>query len=154
MNYADTCLGTWYPMGGMNEIVQAMVRVAERQGVVFQTSSEVAAILDDGDRASGVVLSNGRRIEANAVVATGDYHHVEQSLLPAKWRRYDEAYWDKRTMSPSSLLYYVGLDTRVPELQHHNLFFDTPFGPHATTIYDTNAWPDDPLFYVLSLIHI
>ena len=148
MNYADTCLGTWYPMGGMNEIVQAMVRVAERQGVVFQTSSEVAAILDDGDRASGVVLSNGRRIEADAVVATGDYHHVEQSLLPAKWRRYDEAYWDKRTMSPSSLLYYVGLDARVPELQHHNLFFDTPFGPHATTIYDTNAWPDDPLFYV------
>ena len=82
MNYADTCLGTWYPMGGMNEIVQAMVRVAERQGVVFQTSSEVAAILDDGDRASGVVLSNGRRIEAAAVVATGDYHHVEQSCFP------------------------------------------------------------------------
>ena len=148
MNYADTCLGTWYPMGGMNEIVQAMVRVAERQGVVFQTSSEVAAILDDGGRASGVVLDNGRRIEASAVVATGDYHHVEQSLVPAKWRRYDEAYWDNRTMSPSSLLYYVGLDTRVPELQHHNLFFDTPFGPHAETIYDSNSWPDDPLFYV------
>ena len=148
MNYADTCLGTWYPMGGMNEIVQAMVRVAERQGVVFQTSSEVATILDDGGRASGVVLNNGRRIEAAAVVATGDYHHVEQTLLPAKWRRYDEAYWDKRTMSPSSLLYYVGLDTRVPELQHHNLFFDTPFGPHAKTIYDSNSWPEDPLFYV------
>ena len=148
MNYADTCLGTWYPMGGMNEIVQAMVRVAERQGVIFQTSSEVAAILDDGDRASGVVLNNGRRIAAAAVVATGDYHHVEQTLLPPKWRRYDQKYWDKRTMSPSSLLYYVGLNTKVPELQHHNLFFDTPFGPHAKTIYDTNSWPDDPLFYV------
>ena len=148
MNYADTCLGTWYPMGGMNEIVQAMVRVAERQGVIFQTSSEVAAILDDGDRASGVVLNNGRRIAAAAVVATGDYHHVEQTLLPPKWRRYDQKYWDKRTMSPSSLLYYVGLNTQVPELQHHNLFFDTPFGPHAKTIYDTNSWPDDPLFYV------
>ena len=148
MNYADTCLGTWYPMGGMNEIVQAMVRVAERQGVEFQCNAEVTAILDEGSRASGVRLADGTTMEAAAVVATGDYHHVEQTLLPAKWRRYDEAYWDKRTMSPSSLLYYVGLDTKVPEFQHHNLFFDTPFGPHATTIYDSLSWPVDPLFYV------
>ena len=34
------------------------------------------------------------------------------------------------------------------ELQHHNLFFDTPFGPHAETIYDSKTWPEDPLFYV------
>ena len=42
----------------------------------------------------------------------------------------------------------MGVDSRVPKLQHHNLFFDTPFGPHAETIYDTQTWPDNPLFYV------
>lgn len=148
MNYADTVLGTWYPMGGMNEIVQAMVRVAEREGVTFQCNAEVKAIREKNGKAVGVTLADGTDIDAHAVLGTGDYHHLEQRLLPKKWRRYDEAYWDNRTMSPSSLLYYVGLDTRVPELQHHNLFFDTPFGPHAKTIYDTNTWPDDPLFYV------
>lgn len=51
-------------------------------------------------------------------------------------------------MSPSSLLFYVGVNIRVPELRHHNLFFDTPFGPHAETIYDTPSWPKDPLFYI------
>jgi phytoene desaturase len=29
MNYADLALGTWYPMGGMHEIIKAMVAVAE-----------------------------------------------------------------------------------------------------------------------------
>lgn len=148
MNYADTVLGTWYPMGGMNEIVQAMVRVAQRQGVVFQCNAEVAEILEEGGRAAGVRLVDGTRMDASAVIATGDYHHMEQRLLPRKWRRYDEAYWENRTMSPSSLLFYVGLDTRVPELTHHNLFFDTPFGPHSETIYDHKTWPDNPLFYV------
>ncbi|MGB1123547.1 MAG: phytoene desaturase family protein, partial [Flavobacteriales bacterium] len=36
MNYADTALGTWYPMGGMHGIVEGMVKVAEEQGVRFE----------------------------------------------------------------------------------------------------------------------
>ena len=148
MNYADTVLGTWYPMGGMHEIVSAMVRVAEKKGVRFHYNCDVKQITDDGQRVTGVELQDGTHWTAPTVVAGADYHHVEQHLLPAKWRRYDAAYWDSRVMSPSSLLFYVGVNTRVPKLQHHNLFFDTPFGPHAATIYDTQTWPDNPLFYV------
>ena len=148
MNYADTVLGTWYPMGGMHEIVRAMVRIAEKKGVRFHYNADVKCITDDGQKATGVELQDGTQWSARTVVAGADYHHVEQHLLPAQWRRYDQHYWDSRVMSPSSLLFYVGVDTRVPKLQHHNLFFDTPFGPHAETIYDTQTWPDDPLFYI------
>jgi phytoene desaturase len=148
MNYADTVLGTWYPMGGMHEIVRAMVRVAEKLGVEFQYNADVAEITDNGKKVSGVRLKSGELLNAHSVVAGADYHHVEQSLLPAKWRRYDADYWESRVMSPSSLLFYVGVNKRVPNLQHHNLFFDTPFGPHAETIYDSKTWPEDPLFYV------
>lgn len=148
MNYADTMLGTWYPMGGMHEIVRAMIRVAERHGVVFKYRVEVEAILEQYGSVSGVRLASGEALTASAVIAGADYHHVEQHLLPAAYRRYDAAYWEKRTMSPSSLLFYVGVDRRVPGLEHHNLFFDTPFGPHAETIYDSKTWPERPLFYV------
>lgn len=148
MNYADTVLGTWYPMGGMHEIVRAMVRVAEKKGVRFHYNADVKCITDDGSKTTGAELQDGTRWNASTVVAGADYHHVEQHLLPAQWRRYDAQYWDSRVMSPSSLLFYVGVNTRVPKLQHHNLFFDTPFGPHAETIYDTQTWPDDPLFYI------
>jgi len=148
MNYADSRLGTWYPMGGMHEIVQAMVRVAQRKGVKFHYGQEVSEISTTGGKASGVRLANGRTWQADVVVAAADYHHVEQHLLPEQWRRYDAAYWDRRTMSPSSLLFYVGVSAEVPGLLHHNLFFDKPFGPHAATIYDSQRWPEDPLFYV------
>jgi len=147
MNYADTVLGTWYPMGGMHRIVEAMVRVAESHGVTFEYHADVAEIEETGGRVSGVRLRNGMSREASTVIAAADYHHVEQHLLPQRWRRYDAKYWESRTMSPSSLLFYLGLDCRVPELQHHNLFFDTPFGPHAETIYTSKTWPENPLFY-------
>jgi len=148
MNYADTALGTWYPQGGMHRIVEAMVRVARAHGVEFRFSADVAEVHESGGRVAGVRLKDGSLLEASTVIAAADYHHVEQHLLPARWRRYSAKYWESRTMSPSSLLFYLGLDCKVPELEHHNLFFDTPFGPHAETIYTTKTWPDNPLFYV------
>ncbi len=147
MNYADTALGTWYPMGGMHGIVEAMVQVARDEGVVFQCGAAVEEIGAEGGRTSGVKV-NGQWIPAKHVVAACDYHHAEQRLLPERFRRYDEAYWDKRAMSPSSLLFYLGVDRKLPGLKHHTLFFDTPFDAHAEEIYDRPDWPADPLFYV------
>ena len=147
MNYADTALGTWYPMGGMHGIVEAMVKVAEDEGVTFHCGAPVEAILESRGRTSGIQV-DGKPIRAEFVIAACDYHHAEQRLLPRSHRRYDEKYWDKRAMSPSSLLFYLGVDRRIPGLKHHTLFFDTPFDGHAEEIYDRPDWPADPLFYV------
>jgi phytoene desaturase len=51
-------------------------------------------------------------------------------------------------MAPSSLLFYLGINKKLHNLNHHNLFFDEPFGPHAHEIYTDPKWPDKPLFYV------
>ena len=37
---------------------------------------------------------------------------------------------------------------KIEGINHHVLFFDEPFGPHAQSIYDTKEWPENPLFYV------
>jgi len=125
-----------------------MVRVAEMKGVQFHCGQTAEQIEATHGQVSGVRTASGKVWEADVVVAAADYHHVEQHLLPKKWQRYNSDYWENRTLSPSSLLFYVGLDRTVPGLTHHNLFFDSPFGPHAATIYDTQSWPDNPLFYV------
>ncbi|MFT5141459.1 MAG: phytoene desaturase [Rhodothermales bacterium] len=147
MNYADTVLGTWYPMGGMHRLVEAMVDVARGLGVEFVFGADVDAVVERGGAVAGVQVG-AKEYAADTVVAAADYHHVEQHLLPAKWRRYKESYWTSRVMSPGSLLFYLGLDRRVEGLEHHNLFFDAPFEPHARTIYDEPGWPEDPMFYV------
>jgi phytoene desaturase len=147
MNYADMVLGTWYPMGGMNEIVKAMVAVGSELGVKYKTKSNVTSIVTSGKTATGLMV-NDKFIESDLVVSGADYHFTEQSLLDSEYRNYDESYWNSRVMAPSSLLYYVGLKKEIPGLLHHNLFFDADFQLHATEIYDTHKWPENPLFYV------
>ncbi len=146
MNYADLVLGTWYPMGGMHKIIEGMVKVAEELGVQIITNQEVKNIYTPNGHATKVVTQD-REYQAEIVVGSADYHHIEQELLDSEKRQYSPSYWDKRTMAPSSLLFYLGINKKLNNLQHHNLFFDEDFGLHAEEIYTTPKWPTAPLFY-------
>jgi phytoene desaturase len=147
MNYADIVLGTWYPKGGMHEIIKGMVKLAEEKGVKIQFNSEIEEIEIQNGIAQSVRLKSGERIIADIVVAGADYHHVDRHLVNPKYSNYSEKYWDKRVMAPSSLLFYMGINKKLKNLRHHNLFFDEPLGPHADAIYKNPRWPEKPLFY-------
>jgi phytoene desaturase len=147
MNYADLVLGTWYPMGGMHEIVKAMVNLAKSLGVEIRLDTEVTKIEVANKQVSYIETSKGD-FAADMVIAGADYHHVDQHLLDEPYRNYSQKYWDSRVMSPSSLLFYIGLNKKVVGIQHHNLFFDADFEKHAKDIYTSPKWPDEPLFYV------
>ena len=148
MNYADIKLGTWFPKGGMYEIVRAMQRVAEEQGAQFRFNQDVTEIRIDHSAAHTVVTRSGERFDADVVIGGADYHHIETQLLPEAYRSYSDAWWEKKLMAPGCLIYYVGLNTRVPGILHHTLFFDVPFDEHARDIYTTRQWPESPLFYL------
>jgi phytoene desaturase len=51
-------------------------------------------------------------------------------------------------MAPSCILFYVGIDKKIKNVAHHNLFFDTSFSKHSEEIYRSKVWPENPLFYV------
>ncbi|MCB9188832.1 MAG: phytoene desaturase [Flavobacteriales bacterium] len=147
MNYADIVGGTWYPMGGMHKVIEGMESLARELGVEIHTNTPIEKINVLDKKAQGL-RANGKLLNSEAIVASADYHFVEQNLLEQAHRKYDEDYWDSRILAPSCLLYYVGVNKRLKNLLHHNLFFDKDFNQHAREIYDTPKWPSNPLFYV------
>jgi phytoene desaturase len=147
MNYADLVLGTWYPLGGMNEIVRAMVKIAKEQGVEICLDTEVNKM----DIVSGLVkkvCTNKGDYPADFVIAGADYEHVDQQLIDKPYRNYTKKYWNSRTLSPSCLIWYIGTNKKIAGIKHHNLFFDEDFDQHAREIYTDKQWPEKPLFYV------
>ena len=155
MNYADIKLGTWYPQGGMYSVVEAMYSLAKELGVKFYFDHNVSEVTIARKEVKTVIAQNTSNqqitnvvFEADVVIGGADYHHVETDLLPKEYRTYTEAYWNKRVMAPSCLLYYIGLNKKLDGVLHHSLFFDTDFSIHGKEIYTTEQWPSDPLFYV------
>jgi phytoene desaturase len=147
MNYADIKLGTWYPMGGMHKIIEGMLQVAYAKGVNLKLNENVIEFGFENGRICKIITDH-HEYEADVVVAGADYHHVESKLLPSMYQSYSAKYWDKRKMAPSSLLFYIGVNKKLKNVNHHNLFFDEDFTPHAKDIYEHKRWPDKPLFYL------
>jgi len=145
MNFADFGLGTWHPKGGMYEVIKAMGNLAKELGVTIHTSKSVDKIIVENGT-SAAIECNGERFQADYIISGADYHHSE-TLLDFEYRQYSEAFWDKKTFAPSCLLFYVGFDIKLNNIEHHNLFFDTDFELHAQEIYDKPSWPSNPLFY-------
>ncbi|MBC7866147.1 MAG: phytoene desaturase, partial [Gloeobacteraceae cyanobacterium ES-bin-316] len=156
MNYADIKLGTWFPKGGMYAIVDGMEKLATELGVKFVFNQDAVSIdVVEGKAASVTARSTQGDAEeattlynADVIIGAADYHFIEKDLLPMQYRSYREDYWNTRTMAPSCLLYYVGLNKKLKNLLHHSLFFDVDFDQHGDEIYKNPIWPTEPLFYV------
>jgi len=150
MTYGGHALGTYYPSGGLSRPVMAMAELAEELGAEIRLNAEVDHFeLDEsGQGIRAVCMSDGSCVEGSGVVASADYHHVEQNLLPPHLRRYSEAYWDSQIMSPSCLLFYLGFDRSINGLLHHTFFFDIDLDKHLRAAFADHTWSTEPAFYV------
>lgn len=145
MNYADISLGTWYPMGGMHKFVEAFEKIALEQGVKILTNQEVIGFEYNGKNITHAVTKD-QKWETDILISGADYQHTDKKLLKNN-SNYTDKYWESRTIAPSSLLFYLGIDKKIDGLEHHNLFFDESFAKHAQEIYKEPKWPTAPLFY-------
>ncbi len=146
MNYGGYALGTWYPMGGFYELVLAMQKIGEKQGVHFHFNRSVEKIIVQENQVTSLLV-DGEIIAFDAVIGSSDYHHTEQ-LLEEKLRNYSDDYWSSKTFAPSCLIYYLGFNEVIPNLKHHTLFFEHDLDDHVDAIYNNKRWPEKPLFYV------
>jgi phytoene desaturase len=145
MNYADFGLGTWYPKGGMVEVANGMVDLAKQLGVKLINNTEVTGFEYNGKNVTKVLTKNGD-FESDFVMSGMDYEFTER-LLNRDYKQYNEKYWNSKTFAPSALLFYIGFEKKLSNVEHHTLFFDSDFEKHFASIYDDIKWPEEPLFY-------
>ena len=146
MNYADIKLGTWYPEGGMHKFIEAFEKIALENGVKFILNQEVISF-EKNEKKVFKVITNEGSFETDIVISGADYQHTDKKLLNGS-ANYSDKYWDKRVMAPSSLLFYVGVNKKLKNIEHHNLFFDESLENHGREIYKNPQWPTSPLFYL------
>ncbi|MBL6873968.1 MAG: phytoene desaturase [Flavobacteriales bacterium] len=146
MAYSGIKQGTYYPIGGFNKVIKSMEKICLDLGVKIQTNQEVKKINVRDSKVFSISTKN-QEIKTDILVASADYAHVEENLLEKKYRNYSKEYWNKKSFSPSSLLFYLGVSKKIKNLDHHTLFFDEDIEKHSNDIYQNPIWPEKPLFY-------
>ena len=148
MSHMDFNQGVFYPRGGFYELINALARIAVKNGAVLRTECSVSEIVVSGGKAAAVRLESGETVEANIVISNADMQHTETRLLSDKWRTHTQKYWDKRVMAPSAFIMYLGVRERLPKLVHHNLLFSEDWRKNFDDIYKDPCLPDEPSLYV------
>lgn len=157
MSSLDLDDGVQYPMGGFWHLVERLRALALEAGAQLVTEAEVTQIMTrrDGRRlaVSGVRWRESSGVEhiehADYAVSAADLHHTETALLPPEARSYPEKWWERRESGPGAVLVLLGVSGRLPQLEHHSLFFTQDWDANFDAIFGrTPHIPDPASIYV------
>lgn len=144
--YLERSFGVWRPEGGMAALVDVLAdRLATRK-VDVRLGAEVRRIEERAGRADTVILSDGTRLRADAVVAAIDaraVHALMDRPLPTAWQRLTPA------VPPS--VTHLGLEPGAPDLSFETVLHGDPLlvvrgeSPHTCTVLVHGALHEDAL---------
>jgi phytoene desaturase len=147
LSYVDFKLGVWYPMGGISQLPIAMSQIAKKLGVNIILSQEVKKV-QIKNRLITRVHTTKKAYDTDLVVANADYAYFETKILPTRYQTYSKSFWKSKVIAPSAYLIYLGIDKKLKNLNHHNLFLAKDWDVHFKEIFDQPSWPDNPSYYV------
>lgn len=133
--------GVWLVRGGIHAVAQAIHDLAVRQGAQFRFGTEMQAISVEQGRVAGVVLADGERIAADAVVFNGDISALGDDLRPVP--RTAPA---KRSLS--AVTWCLAAKTSGFDLAHHNVFFAEDYRAEFDAIFRDRRITRDPTVYL------
>ena len=145
MPYTELAHGVWYPRGGMYCVVQALMDIAHRAGVEFVFDASVERIDVNGTHARGVILADGHRLDADAILANADLPYVYQDLLPKDGLADQLA---RKRFSCSAISFFWGVDQPYEMLGPHTLFLADDYRENFHSIVQDLALPKNPSLYI------
>ncbi|MCC9176415.1 phytoene desaturase family protein [Arthrobacter sp. zg-Y750] len=153
MSRLDLADGVLYPMGGFARMVSVIGDLARAEGVRILTGAEVTGIRTTAagrrkPRVAGVRYRDAggaeASLDADLVVSAADLHHTETALLPAELQTYPERYWQRRVPGPGGLLLHLGVQGKLPQLEHHTLLFTKDWEANFGKIFGKETSVPDP----------
>jgi phytoene desaturase len=141
--------GVWFVMGGTGALVDALVRVFERQGGRIEYGRDVERIVVTDGRATGLRVRGGGTLAADAVVSNADVAHTYLHLVPAAARRrWTNARLARQRYSMSLFVLYFGTNRMWPDVAHHEMLMGPRYRELLADIFDRKTLAGDFSLYL------
>ena len=132
--------------GGMYKIVEGILPELEKLGVKIHYNTEITSFSSETGKISSFTDKEGKVWTADQYVVNADAAWFRGAILnrPA----FSEKKLDAKKWTLGPLTIYLGLDTKVPDMYHHNYFLRRNFQEYAGKIFKNKIKLDKPYYYV------
>jgi phytoene desaturase len=146
IHHRDQAGGVWWPRGGTNRLVAAMVRHFERLGGTLRLGDPVTQIHTLGTRASEVGTRGGWRERFHAVASNADVVHTYRDLLRRSPRGPQMARkLARKRFGPGVFQVHFGIEGAWPGIPHHTVLFGPRYEGLLKDVFDHGVLPRDAL---------
>jgi phytoene desaturase len=146
--HIEHTFGIQHTRGGLSRISDAMAAVAARNGAAIRLASPVRRVLVKNRAVTGVLLEDGDTLEADAVVLNADFGHAMTHLFePGVLRKYTPAALERKKLSCSTFMLYLGIDRPI-DSPHHLIAFADDYRTNVDSIFKRGKLVKDTSFYV------
>ena len=140
--------GVFHPTGGCGAVTRAMGRIAEELGVEILLDEPVESV-EVVDGKARAIVTNKRRLEADAVVVNADFAGAMRKMVANKSRRkWTDERLAKKKFSCSTFMMYLGIDGRFDDVSHHTIYLAENYKENLKDIEERHRLSENPSFYV------
>ena len=148
LSYMEHAYGIFHPIGGLNQIPEAMAKVIIEEGGHIHTGRGVKLLLLDGKTVKGVELEDGTIDHADEVIINADFAYAVNHLIPSgSVKKYTPEKMEKKKYSCSAFMLYLGVDKKY-ELPHHSIVFSSDYKKNVEELTHQKILSDDPSIYI------
>jgi phytoene desaturase len=147
--FVELTQGVWYPKEGIQSLVEAIEKLAKKNGAKFHYGKKVEEIVIENGAATGIRIGKGKIISADIVVSNLDLPATYHRLIPPeKRRKYSNQKLNALRYGCSAFMMYVGVKKDYAQLTHHNVFFTKNYLQNFNEIFKTMELSQKPSLYV------
>ena len=151
VSHLEKAFGVHYVKGGVQALADAMANVVKEQGGQVLLNSNVENITLSKQKADGVILENGLKLNADIVVSNADPGWTYNKLLPNQKKRWTEKKLEKSRWSMGLFVWYFGTKNTKKKWQdvgHHTIMNGPRYRGLLADIFDRQFLADDMSIYL------
>ena len=132
--------------GGMYKIAEGFVDLLQKAGVKISYNTRITGFISERNKISGFTDSKGETHKADLFVVNADAALFRSKVMERS--KYATEKLDKMNWTMAPLTIYLGLDAKVPQIDHHNYFLRNNFREYSNKLYRNQVNLDQPYYYV------
>lgn len=149
IHFLERAFGVHFAMGGTGAITRALGALMRRHGVNVQLNTTISKIQIGNGVATGVVLEDGRTLDADIVVANADAAYLYTSMVPKKQQVLATKLKLKAAhFSMGLFVLYFGSRKTYPDVAHHTIWLGKHYRDLLNDIFNTKILRDDFSLYL------